>query len=336
MKKSIVLEGYRSFSYKRLPMGILPKKWVTLRVIAVGICGTDVSKILSNNLPSNHTKVLGHEFIGEIIRINGYSNDFCVGNRVVVMPIMPCHKCEMCIRGMENLCKKAEAIGRTIDGAFSNYVNVPIENLVKIQKDLLINSYVLSDSIAVCLHAINLAKNYSQKRAKALVIGDGSIGCLISWLLKKQGIDVYIKGIHSANCNFIEKFGINSIKNLNQDDSYDEIYETVGRKQDDTLNECLKLIKPGGNVIVLGVYDVNYIYPLVARSLFIKESRLVGANAYNKNEFLDAVNIIERNIQELSTFLTHVYSLENFSEALNKVINKDELTLKVIIQPKIC
>lgn len=335
MKKSIVLDN-RSLFYKELPMEILPKEWAVLRVIAAGICGTDVLKILSNNLPSNHTKILGHEFIGEIVEINGISSNFCIGDFAVVIPLVPCHKCDMCMSGMENLCKKAEAIGRTFDGAFSEYVNVPIENLIKIQRSSLINSYVLSDPIAVCVHAINLAKKSSRERKKALVIGDGSIGCLISWLLKKQGIDVSIKGIHSTHCDFVKKFGVNSVKDLDSNNLYDEIYETVGRKQEHTLNESLKFIKPGGNVIILGVYDVGYIYPLLARNLFIKESHLIGANAYTKNDFLDAVDIIEKNIQELSTFLTHVYPLEKFIEALDKVINKDELTLKVIVQPKIC
>lgn len=335
MKKSIVLDN-RSLFYKELPIEILPKEWAILRVITVGICGTDVLKILTNNLPINHTKILGHEFIGEIVEINGISNNFCIGDFVVAMPLVPCHKCEMCINGMENLCKKAEAIGRTFDGAFSEYVNVPIKNLIKVQRSPMMNSYVLSDPIAVCIHAINLAKNSSRERKKALVIGDGSIGCLISWLLKKQGMDVSIKGIHSANCDFIKKFGVNSIKDLDPNNLYDEIYETVGRKQEHTLNESLKFIKPGGSVIILGVYDVGYVYPLIARNLFIKESRLTGANAYTKNDFLDAVDIIKKNIQELSAFLTHVYPLEKFKEALDKVINKDELTLKVIIQPKIC
>jgi L-iditol 2-dehydrogenase len=330
--KAIVLEN-QSVHYEDLPLGVLLEGWATLRVTSVGICGTDVSKIINRNLPFNHTKILGHEFVGIVIEMNGLSDCICIGDSVVALPILPCHECDMCKKGMENLCVKAESIGRTSNGAFAEYVNAPIENLIKIQNSPYLDSYVLADPIAVCLHAINLIKRNSLNDLKVLVIGDGSIGCLISWLLKKRGLDVYMKGIHQDNVNFIKNFGIKIIDNLNSKNSFDEVYETVGRKQDHTLIESLKFVKPGGNVIVLGVYDIGYIYPLVARDLFIKESNLVGSNAYVKNDFLNAVKIIEDNLQELSVFLSHNYSLENYLEALDILTKKKELTIKVVIHP---
>lgn len=114
---------------------------------------------------------------------------------------------------------------------------------------------------------------------------------------------------------------------------YDEVYETVGRSQPQTLEESLKAVKVGGNVVVMGVYAPEYIYPLVARELFIKEARVIGANAYTRAEFEETVMLIGLHKDELVTFLSHTFPLFQFPDALEAARNKKGFTLKIILKP---
>ena len=193
-------------------------------------------------------------------------------------------------------------------------------------------SYVLADPLAVCLHAANLIKRPSSSLT-SLVIGDGAIGCLLAWFLLKQGRHVSIKGIHPKNLQLVESFGAHVLNTDAQPSSYDEVYETVGRSQPQTLQESLKAVRAGGNVVVLGVYAHGYTYPLVARELFIKEALVLGANAYTRAEFEETVTLIDCHKDELATFLSHTFPLFQFPDALEVARNKKGFTMKIVLKP---
>lgn len=327
--KAIVLTG-QSIEYMELPLTSLSKQWARIRVESIGLCGTDVAKLTDSNLSASHTRILGHEFIGQVVEVNGSSNKISVGDLVICMPLIACGNCDACVQHKENLCVNAEAIGRTVQGAFAEFVDVPLENLTKVS--VLHESYVLADPLAVCLHAVNLVKRPSSG-STSLVIGDGAIGCLLAWFLLKQGHQVSIKGIHPKNLQMIEGFGAHVLNADVQPKSYDEVYETVGRSQSQTLEESLKAIKAGGNVVVLGVYAHGYTYPLVARELFIKEALVLGANAYTRTEFEKTVTLIDHHKGELATFLSHTFPLFQFMDALEAFRNKKGFTMKIVLKP---
>jgi threonine dehydrogenase-like Zn-dependent dehydrogenase len=327
--KAVVLNG-QSIECVELPLSPLPKQWARIRVESVGLCGTDVAKLTGNNLPASHTRVLGHEFIGQVLEVNESSSKISVGDWVICMPLIACGNCDACVRYKENLCVNTEAIGRTAQGAFAESVDVPLKNLTKVS--VLHESYVLADPLAVCLHAANLV-TMSSSGSASLVIGDGAIGCLLAWFLLKQGHQVSIKGIHPKNLQLIEGFGAHVLNADVQPKSYDEVYETVGRSKPQTLEESLKAVKAGGNVVVLGVYAPGYIYPLVARELFIKEALVQGANAYTRAEFEETITLIGRHKDELAAFLSHTFPLFQFLDALEAARNKKGLTMKIVLKP---
>lgn len=329
--KAIVFADH-FLKFQEVSLESLPSQWARIKVEISGLCGTDVAKLGRSNLPSGHTQILGHEFVGTVVEINGASDFVTLGDIAVCVPILPCGTCETCLGGMHNLCAKAEAIGRTKQGAFAEYVDVPIGNLIKVPK-ISYEVYVLADPLAVCLHAVKLARQRTVG-CKSLVIGDGSIGCLLAWFLRKQGKDVSIKGRHSDNLRFIKNFGVHPVDEDVSLKGYDEIYETVGRQQGQTLSECIKAIKPGGVVVVLGVYSPGYTYPLAARELFIKETHLIGANAYTMDEFVETVSLIRDNELELVEFISHTFTLSKFSDALEVMCHKRGLTLKVVLKPE--
>lgn len=328
--KAIVINKQSTIEYIEIQLTSLAQKWARVRVETVGLCGTDVAKLTSNNLPANHTRILGHEFIGQVVEVNGSGNNISIGDWVICMPLIACGNCDACIQHKENLCVNAEAIGRTVQGAFAEFVDVPLENLTKVS--VLHESYVLADPLAVCMHAVNLVK-MTLFDSTSLVIGDGAIGCLLAWFLLKQGHQVSIKGIHPKNLQMIESFGAHVLSADVQPKSYDVVYETVGRSQSQTLEESLKAIKAGGNVVVLGVYAPGYKYPLVARELFIKEALVLGANAYTRMEFEKTITLIDRHKGELATFLSHTFPLFQFTDALDAFRNKKGFTMKIVLKP---
>jgi len=333
--KAIVLVGQSSVEYRELPVSILPAQWARIKVESAGLCGTDIAKMTGRSLPVNHTRILGHEFVGKLVGLNGEHNEIRLGEGVVCIPILPCGECDPCFMGRSNLCVKAEAIGRTVQGAFAEYVDVPLENLVKISAKKIFDSYTLADPLAVCLHAYNLSLLKSPSE-KYLVVGDGVIGCLMAWLLIKRGFRVSVEGKHDNNLRFIEKFGADSVEIGTRPRYYHKVFEAVGRSQPEALDECFRAVRAGGEVVVIGVYESGYSYPLVARNIFINEVQLFGVNGYTLNEFKEAVSLISSYEEELAVFISHSFSLAQFSRALEVAKNKQGFTMKIVVKPEVC
>jgi len=327
--KAVTFNGGK-IEQQEIELPSMPPQWTRVMVVNSGLCGSDVAKLTSGNLPSSHTQVLGHEFIARVIDLGDNAGNIAIGNLVVVMPLVACGKCYACEHHRENLCIEANAIGRTLNGAFAEYVVAPFSSLINIETATFPVPYVLADPLAVCIHAKNLSE--SSPGQTCLVIGDGTIGCLLAWLLHQCGHDTWIKGIHVDNLRFIERLGVKILASKPPENYFDVIYETVGRSQEVTLHESVRLVKWGGKIVVLGVFNPNYIYPLTARGFFIKEVRLMGSNAYVPDEFRDAVTLIESYESILGGFISHRFPLSKFNEALIAARQKQGFTMKIILE----
>ena len=135
----------------------LKEGFARVKVSYSGICGSDIHKIKK--------------------RLQENEKDQIV---VACMPLIPCKDCAYCRQGQINLCVKGESVGRTQNGSFSKYVDIPAENLYKITQRNKIKNFVLSDVLAVCIHAIN--KSNMKNLDKILVIGDGTVGLMLTYL----------------------------------------------------------------------------------------------------------------------------------------------------------
>ena len=105
---------------------------VLVRVHRTGICGTDLhidawdawaAKTIVPPL------VVGHEFVGEIVAIGSNVNDFAVGDLVSGEGHVVCGRCRHCLAGRRNLCAHTIGLGVGRDGAFAEYVVLPMSNI---------------------------------------------------------------------------------------------------------------------------------------------------------------------------------------------------------------
>lgn len=100
---------------------------ILLKVRAASICGTDI-KIIRNGhrkLRDGQRIVLGHEFVGEILKVGAHVTELAVGQRVGVAPNAGCGRCPACSRGRANYCPQYTAFGIDRDGGHAPFVVVP-------------------------------------------------------------------------------------------------------------------------------------------------------------------------------------------------------------------
>ncbi len=95
---------------------------VLIRVLACGVCRTDLH-LVDGELPDAPLPVTpGHEIVGEVVTVGGDVDRFSIGDRVGVPWLgWTCGECRYCRLGQENLCDNARFTGYTLDGGFAEY-----------------------------------------------------------------------------------------------------------------------------------------------------------------------------------------------------------------------
>lgn len=110
-----------------VPVPEIGEDELLVRVEATSLCGTDV-KIARHGhrkLKPGQTLVLGHEFVGTVERAGTWVTPFKAGERVGVAPNIGCGACEMCGRGLMNMCPDYSALGINLDGSHTEFIRIP-------------------------------------------------------------------------------------------------------------------------------------------------------------------------------------------------------------------
>ena len=105
---------------------------VLVRVRKTGICGTDLHIESWDPWAAKNIKaplVVGHEFVGDIVRVGSNVADFAVGDLVSGEGHVVCGRCRHCLAGRRHLCANTIGLGVGRDGAFAEFVSLPMANV---------------------------------------------------------------------------------------------------------------------------------------------------------------------------------------------------------------
>ncbi len=141
-------------------------------VAHVGVCGTDFHIFEGKHPYLAYPRVMGHEISGTVAAINGPAS-VSVGQDVIVNPYLSCGQCSACRQGKPNCCVSIQVLGVHRDGAMSEQIHVPVDNLLPADGLSLVEAAAV-EFLAVGAHAVRRSMALSGTRA--LVIGAGPIG----------------------------------------------------------------------------------------------------------------------------------------------------------------
>src|SRR3954451_19525431 len=105
-----------------------------VRVLTVGICGTDLHAFEGTQPFFNYPRVLGHELAVEVVETGALVEGLHPGDRCAVNPYMTCGQCAACLHGKTNCCAKMCVIGVHADGGMRTRIVLPAKQLFKCEK----------------------------------------------------------------------------------------------------------------------------------------------------------------------------------------------------------
>jgi threonine 3-dehydrogenase len=237
---------------------------VLIKVSKTSICGTDVH---IHNWDSWAQKtirpplVIGHEFVGEIVEMGSNVHDFKVGDRVSAEGHVVCGHCRNCLAGRRHLCNSPSGIGINRDGAFAEYISVPVTNTWYC--DPSISSDVLScfDPLG---NAVHTALSFNVVGEDVLITGAGPIGCMAAGVAKQVGArHVVVTDINPDRLELAKNMGAtltvdvrnktiaDAQKELGMKEGFDVGMEMSGSPQ--ALKDMITNMAHGGKIALLGI-----------------------------------------------------------------------------------
>ena len=177
---------------------------VLIKIKTVGICGTDIHAWGGNQPFFSYPRVLGHEICGEIIGLGKNILNLKSGQQVAVIPYVACGQCPACLSGRTNCCEKISVIGVHRDGGFSEYLCVPVKNLLVVD-DVEPEAAALIEPFAISAHAVRRAAIRAGEQV--LVVGAGVAGLQAIATARRLGAQVEGFDVRPETREQIESLG---------------------------------------------------------------------------------------------------------------------------------
>lgn len=345
--KAVRFSGPEKIEYTDVPKPQINDTEVLVRVKAAGICGTDL-ELLTGDMPhikngfTTYPLIPGHEWAGQIEEVGSQVQGFGVGDRVTGDVSLGCGNCEMCKTGRYNLCPNRVVVGsyRNKDGAFAEYIKMPYRNLFKLPETISYEEAALAEPAATAAYGIMRAKiGFGDT---VLAIGDGPIGQLAMQCAKIAGASKVIAvGSWDEKLDIARQLAADVVLHYKRDDIVAQVLEyTDGEGADVILetsgnmiafNQSIKAVKPGGKIVLYSFYS-RVEFPATINNFIVKDADLIGILA-SPNAFGPVLSLMESGRIHVKPLITHRYPMEQISEAIAMIRNKQECRIKVLLMP---
>ncbi|CAN5198055.1 2,3-butanediol dehydrogenase [soil metagenome] len=309
---------------------------ILMKIKKVGICGTDLH-IYNGGMNVPIPLVMGHEFVGDIVKIGKSVTKLALGDRAVAEHVIGCGQCTYCLEGKRNLCKSPVIIGQHRQGALAEYVVLPSELVYRLPDELSYDEGVLVEPLSIAVYAIR--KVGVRVGDQIAVVGQGPIGLLMDYVAKSSGAQVFGFDKHDNRLGYAKEHGYVSqgynimadqfLTDFKKDavDGADIVFEAVG--SDTSAKLAFTLAKPGGKVVILGVFEHDVMINMM--DIVRKELEVLGSWTC-LSSFEETMLLMRTQKLDVSQLITHRYPFAKAIEAFEISATDKYNKIKSIIE----
>ncbi len=313
---------------QEVPIPQLEPHEVLIRVLATGICTTDVelydgSMSYYRDGLSKMPLTPGHEWCGTVEELGSGVTGFDVGDLVVGDISIGCGRCKNCKKGKYHLCSNRTELGVIrYDGSMAEYLKTDGKNIYKVPAGITPEQAALVEPLATVLYAVR--RTGIEPGDNVVVFGDGPIGLLnaqlaaycgagkVAVVARKEMHRPLIEGkwglrlFNSKQCDVLE-----SIKEWFGDYA-DVVFEDTGNPE--VINTAIVMTAPGGRLCALSLTGRGTV-PVKLEYITSRDITLYGTLA-SPNSFAPALNMMAAGKIDVESCISHRYSFEQTPEAL--------------------
>ena len=302
---------------------------VLVRMVAAGICGSDVGIYHGTNAAATYPRIIGHENVGIVEEIGDGVTRVKVGDRVIIDQVTACGHCYACRKGRPNVCGNLKVRGVHIDGGYREYMAVP-------DRDCYLVPEILSDEEAVMIEPTTIAvqccsRAELESEDTVMIIGSGALGSSILRIVKLYNPKaIIVTDIDDAKLEEAKKNGATyTINSLKEDvptkaheltDGYGPTVTIDAACVKGSLLTALQATGNAGRVITMGFSvaptEVNQ-FVITSKELDVRGSRL------QNRKFQDVIDLVNEGKVDLRGSISHTWNFEDAQAAFDFVDSRD-------------
>jgi len=311
---------------------------VLVRVHYTGICGTDVHIYEWDEWAQNTIPVpmaIGHEFVGEIVKVGSNVNDFFPGDIVSGEGHVVCGRCRNCLAGRRHLCASTQGIGVNRPGAFAELIALPMSNIWR-------HSHAIKEEIAAIFdpfgNAVHTALTFPVLGEDVLISGTGPIGVMAIPVVRHAGArHIVVTDLNPFRLELAREMGATLAvdprevpvaqvqKQLGMLEGFDVGLEMSGSPQ--ALSEMIANMSHGGKIAMLGIPAKESLMDW--RRVIFNMITIKGIYGREMYETWYKMSVMLDSGLDISPVITHRYSYNDFEKGFAAMISGE--TGKVVL-----
>lgn len=303
---------------------------VLIKVIASGICGTDVH-IFAGDYVGSYPIIPGHELSGVVDAVGGEVRRFRRGDRVAVEPNIACDNCAACLNNRQNFCENWQAVGVTLPGGMAEYVVAPEKAVFDIGS-MSFRHGAFVEPLACVLHGVE--RTDFRLGDRVLIIGAGPIGNLLTRSVLLQGAcEITQVDKNPARLELARGAGA-AITTASLDGlpmhAYDVVVDATGVPE--LMQQTLAFARYGGTVLLFGVPPQSAALTIAAFPIFRKGLTIRSSFTSVRNS-IQAVRLLSNGAVDVASLVSHTLKLDDLALGVDLMQTGRDGVLKVLIAP---
>lgn len=230
------------------PQGRPAPGHLRVRMLAVGICGTDHSLASGARTPPELPWRLGHEGVGEVVEVGSGTSGWVIGDRVALEPNITCGRCDACATGVTSACAQRLSAGvLTQPGFLAEAVDHPAEFCHQLRAEVPVERAVCAEPLAVAASAIRRTDLHGGE--EVLVIGAGAQGLLAILVLVSRGCQPWVSELDPSRLALAVELGARAF-DTESDLAVDVVIDAAGVSG--ALGAVVDHLSPFAKVTIVG------------------------------------------------------------------------------------
>lgn len=310
---------------------------VLINIRRIGICGSEIHSYHGQHPATFYPVVQGHEYSAVVTAVGPEVTVCKPGDKITARPQLVCGECGPCRRGQYNVCENLRVEAFQADGVAQDYFVTTDDRVVVLPDEMSLDYGAMIEPSAVGAHATSRT-NVEGKNV--VVSGAGTIGNLVAQFCKARGAKkVLITDVSDLRLAKARECGIQYTANVMETSLKDAAVKVFGEEGyqvgfevagvESSIRSLMETIEKGSDIVVVAVFakdpELSMFY------LGEHELRLIGTMMYRHEDYVTAVDYVNRGIVNLEPLISNRFPFEQYDEAYKFIDANRTGTMKVII-----
>lgn len=342
--KAALMYGPNDIRVEEIDKPKCPEGGFLLKVMAVGLCGSDIRNLTTDSKSGNYPHIYGHEITGIVEEVSETCLQYKVGDRLYIYPADHCMECEPCRTGHSEMCENP---GDNLNhpGGFADYYavvprQIQRDSIYRIPDTIPFDRASLGEplsSVYACQENIHLGFGDT-----VVIIGAGPIGCFHAKLAKLRGAkQVIMIEINDRRLEMAKQFGVDHTINSTDTDPVQAVMELTNGKGADKVisanpstkaqSQSIFMAKKTGIIVFFGGVAKGALTELDTNYIHYNGLWIYGHFGANSMQVQKAFELAISDEFEADKFITHVLPLDQIHQAIQ--LTKSGEAIKVVLHP---